>query len=249
MLNWLDMQERFLSRRFIHQLLDYETFTHGINFVDMAVSLLLATILGIWVARTYRKTQRGVNYSANFEVSTVLICVIVTVIMAVVGSNIARAFSLIGALSIIRFRTAVRSAVDITFIFFAVALGLCVGSRFWITALFSTLWFVTLCRFLVIRTSKRMEQDRQMLVKARVIQENFDPEYFSRAASDKGGSGELLSFHPDTGKLTGKDTDRNEAEAVFMFQSLDFVSINQLFETSKGVQEHKVICSRLQEIT
>lgn len=178
MIEWLQMQERFLSREFLHQLLDYEVLTHGINFVDMLLSMILATIIGLITGWTYRKVQFGVNYSKNFEVTIVMIAIVVTMIMAVVGSNIARAFSLVGALSIVRFRTAVRSGLDITFIFFSVGIGLCLGSRFFVTAIFCCLWFNMLALVLKAFMTKGSEKNQCIVLKTQISEDLPDVDEF-----------------------------------------------------------------------
>jgi uncharacterized membrane protein YhiD involved in acid resistance len=203
-MDWLQMQQRFLSKEFVHQLLDYETFTHGINFVDMTVAMFLATILGLLTAKTYRKVQYGVNYSRNFEISIILIAVVVTMIMAVVGSNIARAFSLVGALSIVRFRTAVRSGLDITFIFFAVAIGLCLGSRFYITAIFSSFWFCGLSLGIKMLGERASQKSRCIILKARLNEHLKDLSDFKAKVSDKGGATEVLTYEPHKGEDGGQ---------------------------------------------
>lgn len=168
------MQGRFLSREFAHQLLDFESITHGINFVDMLISLFLVTMIGVIIGQTYKKVQTGINYSTEFKYTIILTGIIVTIIMAVVGSNIARAFSLVGALSIIRFRTAVRSPLDITFIFFSIAMGLCLGSRFYITAILSTSWFVSFVLIFNFLQGRFKTTSESVICKLELLGEDLD---------------------------------------------------------------------------
>jgi hypothetical protein len=76
----------------------------------------------------YAATHRGLSYSRNMVHSIVLLAMIITMVMLVVGDSVARAFGLVGALAIIRFRTVVRDARDTTFIFLALAVGIAVGA-------------------------------------------------------------------------------------------------------------------------
>jgi uncharacterized membrane protein YhiD involved in acid resistance len=232
-MDWLQMQQRFLSKEFVHQLLDYETFTHGINFVDMGVAMLLATILGAMTAKTYRKVQYGVNYSRNFEVSIVLIAVVVTMIMAVVGSNIARAFSLVGALSIVRFRTAVRSGLDITFIFFAVAIGLCLGSRFYVTALFSSFWFCGLSIGLKLWSERSSKTSRCVILKSNLKQDPNDLNSLKDAFNQKGGMCEVLSYDPN------RDGEGGQLSLVLYDLSLE--DVNGVAREHENIDNYKIV--------
>lgn len=95
----------------------------------VAASLLLSFVLGQLVAWLYSITHRGMTWSRNMVHSIVMLSMIVTGVMLVVGDSIARAFGLVGALAIIRFRTVVRDARDTTFIFLALAVGIAVGAH------------------------------------------------------------------------------------------------------------------------
>lgn len=95
----------------------------------VVASLLLSFVLGQLIAWLYSITHRGMTWSRNMVHSIVMLSMIVTGVMLVVGDSIARAFGLVGALAIIRFRTVVRDARDTTFIFLALAVGIAVGAH------------------------------------------------------------------------------------------------------------------------
>ena len=101
--------------------------------------LLLSFVLGTAVASLYTFTHRGLSYSRNMVHSIVLLSMIVTMVMLVVGDSIARAFGLVGALAIIRFRTVVRDARDTTFIFLALAVGISIGAHHYAVAVLGTI--------------------------------------------------------------------------------------------------------------
>ncbi len=101
--------------------------THVIPPSTVVAELLLAFVLGQVVAWLYGITHRGVTWSRNMVHSLVLLCMTVTLVMLLVGDSVARAFGLVGALAIIRFRTVVRDARDTTFIFLSIAVGIAVG--------------------------------------------------------------------------------------------------------------------------
>lgn len=101
---------------------------------QIAVGLGLSLVLSLVIAATYRFTHRGVSYSQTYAHTLIIMCMVVTVIMMIVGSSIARAFSLVGAMSIIRFRNAVKETKDIGFIFLVMAIGMACGTRFYLLA-------------------------------------------------------------------------------------------------------------------
>lgn len=101
---------------------------------QIAVGLGLSLVLSLVIATTYRVTHRGVSYSQTYAHTLVIMCMVITVIMMIVGSSIARAFSLVGAMSIIRFRNAVKETKDIGFIFLVMAIGMACGARFYTLA-------------------------------------------------------------------------------------------------------------------
>lgn len=94
---------------------------------DFAANLFVALGCGIVIALVYRFTYKGASYSSSFVNSLVLLSLITAVVILVIGNNLARAFGLVGAMSIIRFRTAVRDVQDIVFIFFSLSIGMAAG--------------------------------------------------------------------------------------------------------------------------
>lgn len=98
------------------------------------VSFLCSYVIG----QAYRATHRTPGYSQSFVHTLSIIAMITAVIMVIIGSNIARAFSLVGAMSIIRFRNAVKETRDVGFLFFAIAAGMGAGTRFYSLTLATT---------------------------------------------------------------------------------------------------------------
>lgn len=110
----------------------------NITFLDASFVLLLSFALALSLSWVYRYTHRGVSYSQGYVHTLVIITTVVSLIMLIIGSNIARAFTLVGALSVIRFRNAVKESRDVGFIFMGLAIGMAVGTRFYVMAIFST---------------------------------------------------------------------------------------------------------------
>ena len=109
-----------------------------IDLMDVILVLFWSLVLCFVIAITYRGTHRGVSYSQGFTQNLVLIGMVVSVVMLIVGTNIARAFTLLGALSIVRFRNAVKDSRDVGFIFFVMAIGMACGTKFYPLAMIAT---------------------------------------------------------------------------------------------------------------
>jgi hypothetical protein len=97
--------------------------------VEVLVRLLAALALGWVVAWVYKRTRSGAEFSATFPPTLVLLSILIAMVTQVIGDSVARAFSLVGALSIVRFRTVVRDTQDTAFVIFAVVVGMAVGAR------------------------------------------------------------------------------------------------------------------------
>ena len=93
------------------------------------VRLAVALAMGGLIAWIYHRTDAGGDRGMSFPTTLVLLCVLVAMVTQVIGDNVARAFSLVGALSIVRFRTMVRDTKDTAFVIFSVVVGMAVGAR------------------------------------------------------------------------------------------------------------------------
>ena len=111
----------------------------SISWQEVVTNLLLAFALGLICSWVYRWTHRGFSYSVSFVHTLVLLSSITAFVMMVIGNSIARAFSLVGALSIIRFRTPVKDTRDTAFVFFSLGIGFAAGTGAYVIAALSTL--------------------------------------------------------------------------------------------------------------
>lgn len=111
---------------------------------DVVLNLLVALIAGIIISIFYRKSYNGPGYQASFVNSLIILVIITAIVIMVIGNNLARAFGLVGAMSIIRFRTAVKETQDIIYIFFSLAIGMAVGVGLYSLALFGTIFIGTI---------------------------------------------------------------------------------------------------------
>ena len=106
---------------------------------EIIVNLVISFILGIIISLVYKKTHKGLSYSQSFLVTNIFVCVIVCMVIMIIGNSLARAFALVGALSIIRFRTVVKDTKDTAYIFWSLAAGMACGTGSYFLALAGTI--------------------------------------------------------------------------------------------------------------
>ena len=112
---------------------------NSFTVMDITFTIVYTFILCMVIAWIYKSTYQGVSYTQSYVHTLIMMGTVVAIIMLIIGSNIARAFSLVGALSIIRFRNAVKDTRDVGYLFYAMAIGMATGTRFYLVALVSTI--------------------------------------------------------------------------------------------------------------
>ena len=119
----------------LQEIFTLQDLTGSFTITDVVFALVLSFLLTALIGWIYQKTHKGTSYTQSYVHTLILMGMVVCVIMLIVGSNIARAFSLVGALSIIRFRNAVKESRDVGFIFLVMAIGMAVGTKFYLLAI------------------------------------------------------------------------------------------------------------------
>lgn len=119
-------------------VLNLEAF-RNISYIDVFLGLLCAFIIGMFIFWVYKKAFRGVVYSYNYNVSFVLMTMITALVIMTISTNIVLSLGMVGALSIVRFRNAVKDPLDIVYMFWALAAGIASGAKLYPIALFGSL--------------------------------------------------------------------------------------------------------------
>ena len=112
-----------------------DLFTINFNPLRVVISLALALVIGLYIFFIYKKSFSGVMYSRNFNVSLILITLVTTLVLMLISTNITLTLGMVGALSIVRFRTAIKDPIDTAFVFWAVGEGLALGVGFFDAAI------------------------------------------------------------------------------------------------------------------
>ena len=125
-----------------------ENFTGTVSVGAMLISLIVAFLIGIFIIYVYRKTYTGVVYSKAFSLCILMLAMVTAMIIRTISSNISLSLGMVGALSIVRFRTAVKEPVDTGFMFWGISAGIMAGAGLYIIAIVASLilgvlYFVT----------------------------------------------------------------------------------------------------------
>ena len=114
-------------------------FSFGdLGVVRILLTLALAFLLGMFIFTIYRKTFSGVMYSKNFGVSLVMLSMVTSFIILPITSNLTLSLGMVGALSIVRFRTAVKDPIDTVYMFWSIAVGISLGAKFFLPAILAS---------------------------------------------------------------------------------------------------------------
>ena len=119
---------------------------------EIIINLLLSFFFGLIISLIYKKTHKGLSYSQSFMITNVFVSVIVCMVIMIIGNNLARAFALVGALSIIRFRTVVKDTKDTAYIFWSLASGMATGTGSYFLA-FAGNVIISLIAFILYKTN------------------------------------------------------------------------------------------------
>lgn len=134
----------------------------SIPVLDMVLALMLSFALGLFVAYVYKKSYAGVMYSSSFGVTLIALSMITTLLILAVTSNIVLSLGMVGALSIVRFRTAIKEASDIAFLFWSIAVGIVLAAGLIPLAVFGSILIGTV--LLVFSSRQTFDQPYILVV-------------------------------------------------------------------------------------
>jgi uncharacterized membrane protein YhiD involved in acid resistance len=151
----------------------------SLSYTEIILRLFTALLAGYLVMWFYRKSYKGAGFASGFVSSLLLLTMITALVMMVIGNNLARAFGLVGAMSIIRFRTAVKDTIDIVFIFFALAAGMAAGVGYY-KIVFVGIFIIGTTTYIISRMSITNPHKEEFLLQFSYSPNGIDePEYIS----------------------------------------------------------------------
>ncbi len=205
--------------------------THGriaISIIDLLIGLALSFLLGLVVVCVYRWTHRGLNYDRSFLVTLIVIPSIIAVVMMFIGSNLALSLGMVGALSIIRFRTVIKDSRDMVFLFLCIAIGLGCGTQNWIVTMIATGFISAVLLFMfAVRFGVSKQADYALVVSG--SQQQIDEAIY-----------ETVKSHVDYLEIRSIDVNEQGWEIVFEVRFLKDQAIaeSRLYESLK--EKHKI---------
>ena len=146
------------------------------SYTEILINIIAAFAIGLLLSVTYRITHKGLSYSQSFSQTVVFVAVIVAIVMMVIGGSLARAFALVGALSIIRFRTVLKDTKDMAFIFGALALGMAAGTSNYFLAAAGTALLI-LIAFFLYKTNFGAIYKSEFILRFRFLRSGNSEEY------------------------------------------------------------------------
>ena len=191
--------------------------------------LAVATVIAGFIFLSYRISHEGSIYSKKFNVSLVALTIITTSVMVVIGNNIALSLGMVGALSIVRFRTAIKDSRDTVYIFWTIVVGICCGAGdFWVAAVGSAFTFLVLLLFGRIKND-----DRLLLIirSSRVNEERIEALIFQ--------------YYARKSNLRVKNTTETTVEFIY---ELSRRTMNRAERSRQGVNARKRITDALYEL-
>lgn len=215
-------------RKYLLELFDS---TGDLTVQQILLHLLVAAVIGFVIYLSYRLSHDGAAYSKKFNVSLVVLTVLTATVMTVIGNNIALSLGMVGALSIIRFRTAIKDSRDTIYIFWTIIVGICCGVGDYIVA-----GIGSAAVFLILLFLGRIKNDNRMLIVircARVNEERVQAlifKYFDRRATlrVKNTTEDSAEFIYELSKHTLKLEEKQEmniTDAVYEIGNIDYMNI------------------------
>lgn len=167
---------------------------------DIFINLFLALFSGLIIGVIYKFTHRGLTYSQNFVVTLVLMCITVAAVMMVIGSNLARAFALVGALTIVRFRTVIKDTRDTAFVFFALTEGIASGTGNYLLSAISTAFISGVAIFLY-KTNFGAYMRSEYVIRFRFDRDSGIEAVYAKLINEKTSRSALIHIEPsDNGR-------------------------------------------------
>ena len=200
---------------------------------DILINFLIAIILGMVIYISYRLSHSGAVYSARFNVSLVMLTLITALVMNVIGNNISLSLGMVGALSIVRFRTAIKDPRDTAYVFWAIAVGVCCGVSDYMTAgIGSGVIFFFLLFFGAVQSN-----EKYLLVVRGTLNRELDIEQIIR------------TYYKEKAILRVKNTSKNSIEFIYELSAKlikisesNFEPITEKLHSLDGINNVNIVC-------
>ena len=196
----------------------------------VVLNISMAAVLGFLIFISYFITHRGTIYSKKFNASLVVLTVLTGTVMTVIGNNIALSLGMVGALSIVRFRTAIKDSRDTVYIFWTIIVGICCGvGDFMVAVVGSIITFIVLFILGAIKNDNRMviiirgARKKQSIVTGYIFK-TFKNKAILRVKNTTENTMELI-YEVSSSLLKKKEKDINITDALYDLGGIEYVNI------------------------
>lgn len=208
-----------------------EVSSSSLTLEQITMHIFVAIILGFAIFLSYYFSHEGTIYSKKFNVSLVMLTVLTTMVMTVIGNNIALSLGMVGALSIVRFRTAIKDSRDTAYIFWTIIVGICCGVGDYVVA-----GIGTVAVFAILLLLGRIKNDNRILIIIKtslsnerkvegIIFDYFDQKANLRVKNTTDKTLELIYELPKKTYTKSFNRDKSITEALYELKNVEYVNI------------------------
>ena len=211
----------------------YQLFsqTSELSLQDITINIIMAAVMGFVIFPSYALSHRGTIYSRKFNASLVMLTVLTGTVMTVIGNNIALSLGMVGALSIVRFRTAVKDSRDTVYIFWTVIAGICCGvGDYMVAAIGSAVTFLVILVLGCIKSDNRMlliiraSRNRQSVIQAHIFK-TFKRKAILRVRNTTEDTVELI-YEISSGLLRKVEKENvNVTDSIYEIGGIEYVNL------------------------
>jgi uncharacterized membrane protein YhiD involved in acid resistance len=213
----------------------------GMSFIydpqTILINISLAFVLGLMISYIYKETHKGLSYSQSFMLTIVFVTLIVSMVIMVIGNNLARAFALVGALSIIRFRTVIKDTKDTAYIFLGLAGGMAAGTSSYFLALIGTTFILLVATVLHLTNYGSLYKSEFILIFR--ITKDINSSLYTKIFDDFSKSAQLLNIEPSADHQSSKLT-----FDIVMQKNKEPLEFSNLIAEIEGITEVRFVASK-----
>lgn len=211
----------------------FELFSNSrdLSWEEILLNISVAAIIGFFIFISYAISHRGTIYSKKFNASLVMLTVLTATVMTVIGNNIALSLGMVGALSIVRFRTAIKDSRDTVYIFWTIIIGICCGVGDYVVAgIGSTVTFLVILILGCIKNDNRMlviirgARSKQSAIKAQVYK-IFQTKAVMRVENTTEQNVELIYEITQKALRNAEKRTPNITESIYAIENIEYVNI------------------------
>lgn len=206
--------------------------------ITVTYNLLLSCILGIVISTIYKVTHKGLSYSQSFMLTIVFVTVVVCMVMMVIGNNLARAFALVGALSIIRFRTVIKDTKDTSYVFFGLAAGMAAGTSSYFLAVIGVV-IISLLSIFLYKTNYGSIYKSEIILRFR-SESNIKASVYNKILNKYTISSNILHVEPSSDKKSSNIITFD----LILKKNISLENFSSDLQKVKGLSEIKLIASK-----